>query len=72
MLKSCCYHHYYSDSNFQIDAIKRGLLSVVPKAVLDLLTWQELEKRVCGNPDITVEALKRSGMCTVCFEHCYL
>ncbi|KAK2156588.1 hypothetical protein LSH36_209g02031 [Paralvinella palmiformis] len=50
-----------SESDQQIDAIKRGLLSVVPKAVLDLLTWQELEKRVCGNPDITIETLKRSA-----------
>ena len=38
-----------------------GLEKVVPKAVLTLMTWQELEHRVCGEPEITVEALKKSG-----------
>ncbi|KAG7238099.1 hypothetical protein INR49_031291 [Caranx melampygus] len=39
--------------------MQAGLLKVVPQAVLDLLTWQEVEKKVCGDPEITVEALKR-------------
>ncbi|MBN3272630.1 HECD3 ligase, partial [Polyodon spathula] len=43
----------------QIAAMQAGLLKVVPQAVLDLLTWQELEKKVCGDPEITVAALKR-------------
>lgn len=43
----------------QIAAMQAGLLKVVPQAVLDLLTWQEVEKKVCGDPEITVEALKR-------------
>uniref|UniRef100_W5M5A4 HECT domain containing 3 n=1 Tax=Lepisosteus oculatus TaxID=7918 RepID=W5M5A4_LEPOC len=43
----------------QIAAMQAGLVKVVPQAVLDLLTWQELEKKVCGDPEITVEALKR-------------
>lgn len=43
----------------QIEAIRRGLLKVLSQAVLDLLTWQELERRVCGDPDLTVEALKK-------------
>ncbi|TRY84150.1 hypothetical protein DNTS_026050 [Danionella cerebrum] len=42
----------------QIAAIQAGLVKVVPQAVLDLLTWQEVEKKVCGDPEITVEALK--------------
>ncbi|XP_075688157.1 E3 ubiquitin-protein ligase HECTD3 [Rhinoderma darwinii] len=42
-----------------IDALQAGLLKVVPQAVLDLLTWQELEKKVCGDPEISVEALKK-------------
>jgi hypothetical protein len=45
----------------QIAAITRGLLQVVPQAVLDLLTWQELEKRVCGDPEISLESLRRSS-----------
>lgn len=44
---------------FQIAAMQAGLVKVVPQAVLDLLTWQEVEKKVCGDPEITVEALKR-------------
>lgn len=43
----------------QIAALQAGLMKVVPQAVLDLLTWQEVEKKVCGDPEITVEALKR-------------
>jgi len=44
----------------QIAALQRGLLSVVPQAVLDLITWQEMEQRICGDPDISLEALKKS------------
>lgn len=46
----------------QIAAMQAGLLKVVPQAVLDLLTWQELEKKVCGDPEVTVEALKKLSM----------
>lgn len=45
--------------NLQIEAMRRGLLKVLSQAVLDLLTWQELERRVCGDPDLTVESLKK-------------
>ena len=41
--------------------MRQGLLRVVPQAVLDLLTWQELEKKICGDPDITIEALRRTS-----------
>ncbi|XP_041961858.1 E3 ubiquitin-protein ligase HECTD3 isoform X1 [Alosa sapidissima] len=47
------------ESREQIAAMRAGLVKVVPQAVLDLLTWQEAEKKVCGDPEITVEALKR-------------
>ncbi|XP_046562104.1 E3 ubiquitin-protein ligase HECTD3-like [Haliotis rubra] len=49
-----------AESDQQIQALQRGLLKTIPKAVLDLLPWQELETRVCGDPDITIEALKRA------------
>ncbi|XP_058031226.1 E3 ubiquitin-protein ligase HECTD3 [Ahaetulla prasina] len=48
-----------NESKEQIAAMQAGLLKVVPQAVLDLLTWQELEKKVCGDPEVTVEALKK-------------
>uniref|UniRef100_H3ASF9 HECT domain E3 ubiquitin protein ligase 3 n=1 Tax=Latimeria chalumnae TaxID=7897 RepID=H3ASF9_LATCH len=47
------------ESKEQISAMRGGLVKVVPQVVLDLLTWQELEKKVCGDPEISVEALKR-------------
>uniref|UniRef100_A0A8C5QDY3 E3 ubiquitin-protein ligase HECTD3 n=1 Tax=Leptobrachium leishanense TaxID=445787 RepID=A0A8C5QDY3_9ANUR len=47
------------ESKDQIRAIRDGLLKVVPQAVLDLLTWQELEKKVSGDPEVSVEALKK-------------
>ncbi|KFQ73087.1 E3 ubiquitin-protein ligase HECTD3, partial [Phaethon lepturus] len=47
------------ESKEQIAAMRAGLLHVVPQPVLDLLTWQQLEKKVCGNPEITVAELRR-------------
>nr|KAG5697406.1 hypothetical protein BaRGS_008832 [Batillaria attramentaria] len=44
----------------QLMAMRKGLITVVPEAVLELLTWQELETRVCGDPEITIEALKKT------------
>ncbi|CAI9732140.1 E3 ubiquitin-protein ligase HECTD3-like isoform X2 [Octopus vulgaris] len=49
-----------SESSKQIAAIRKGLLQVIPEDVLRLTTWQELEKRVCGEAEITVEALQKS------------
>ncbi|KAM9469272.1 E3 ubiquitin-protein ligase HECTD3-like [Clarias gariepinus] len=46
------------ESREQLAAIQAGLMKVVPQAVLDLLTWQEVEKKVCGDPEINLEALK--------------
>lgn len=43
--------------------MQAGLLKVVPQAVLDLLTWQELEKKVCGDPEVTVDALRKLSEC---------
>ena len=47
--------------SLKLEAIRRGLLKVIPQAVLDLLTWQELERKVCGDPEITIEELRRSS-----------
>lgn len=44
----------------QTGAIRSGLTTVVPGEVLQLLTWQELETRVSGNPEISIEDLKKS------------
>ncbi|XP_009948034.1 PREDICTED: E3 ubiquitin-protein ligase HECTD3-like, partial [Leptosomus discolor] len=47
------------ESKEQIAAMRAGLLRVVPQPVLDLLTWQQLEKKICGDPEITVAELRR-------------
>ncbi|XP_028939898.1 E3 ubiquitin-protein ligase HECTD3, partial [Antrostomus carolinensis] len=47
------------ESKEQIAAIRAGLLRVVPQPVLDLLTWQQLEKKICGDPEITMAELRR-------------
>lgn len=47
-----------NESKEQVQAIQRGILQVVPQAVLEMLTWHEFEKRVCGDPEISMEALR--------------
>jgi len=42
----------------QIDAIRRGLATIVPVQLLPLFTWQELEKMVCGKREIDVDYLR--------------
>lgn len=44
-------------------ALRAGLLRVVPQPVLDLLTWQQLERKVCGNPELTVDDVKKFSKC---------
>lgn len=49
------------ESDAPTKALRDGVLQVVPAWVLQLLTWQELEMRVCGSPKITVAELKLSA-----------
>ncbi|XP_052776275.1 E3 ubiquitin-protein ligase HECTD3-like isoform X2 [Mya arenaria] len=49
-----------TESDEQLNAIQTGLLKTIPQAVLDLLTWQELEQRISGDPEITIDALRLS------------
>ncbi|KAI6660099.1 E3 ubiquitin-protein ligase HECTD3-like [Oopsacas minuta] len=44
----------------QIREIRRGLSKVITEAVLSLLTWQELEEKICGNPVITMDDMKKN------------
>jgi histone H3/H4 len=41
-----------------LDALRSGLEAVVPRAVLALLTWRELERRAAGTPAFDVAALR--------------
>ncbi|KGL74229.1 E3 ubiquitin-protein ligase HECTD3, partial [Tinamus guttatus] len=47
------------ESKEQIAAIRAGLLHVVPQAMLDLLPWQQVEKMICGELEITVADLRK-------------
>ena len=47
--------------NDQIDAIKRGLQSVLSKHIFSILVWSEFEFKICGAPKITVDDLKMSS-----------
>jgi hypothetical protein len=48
-----------SEFDAQCEAIRRGLVSVVPQRSLQLFTGVELEILVCGNSRIEVEQLKK-------------
>jgi hypothetical protein len=42
----------------QTNAIRAGLMAVVPASLLGLYTWQQLRLRVCGRPTIDIALLK--------------
>ncbi len=45
------------ESAVQMDAIRRGLATVVPYRLLTLFSWQEVERLVCGTADFDVKLL---------------
>ncbi|KAK3285645.1 hypothetical protein CYMTET_6764 [Cymbomonas tetramitiformis] len=47
------------EGDSQVAAIREGVLRAVPELVLELMTWQQMEKAVCGKPEIDVEMLRR-------------
>jgi len=44
----------------QVAAIQEGFSSVIPGIALPLLTWRELERRVCGTAIIDVDILEKT------------
>lgn len=46
------------ESRAQVDAMRAGLESNVPRSALRLLTWRQLERAVCGQHHVTVAALQ--------------
>lgn len=36
----------------QMQAVKRGLFSIIPRQALSLLTWQDLRAKACGEPTV--------------------
>ena len=47
-----------AELNPQVQAIRKGLGTIVPIQLLPLFTWQELECMVCGKREIDVDYLK--------------
>lgn len=54
--------HRVSECAIQVAAIARGLATQVPRHLLSLFTWQELELMVCGRTTVDLALLKS---CTV-------
>lgn len=48
-----------NEAELQLRALRRGLCDVVPAAILDLCTWDDLQLRVCGLPHIDIALLRR-------------
>jgi len=47
------------ETKLQVNAIRRGFCSIIPEQLLGILSWEELEERVCGSRDIDIKLLKR-------------
>jgi len=52
-------HTRINEQKPALQALRKGLESVVPPPVLNLMAWADLESGVCGRPDIDVAMLKR-------------
>uniref|UniRef100_A0A7S1IFJ8 HECT domain-containing protein n=1 Tax=Eutreptiella gymnastica TaxID=73025 RepID=A0A7S1IFJ8_9EUGL len=55
-------HARLNESREQILAMRQGLLDVLPPYFLALLTWRDLELRVCGIPEIDIAELKQTAI----------
>ena len=47
-----------NETNMQLNAVRRGLATIVPQHLLTLFTWRELEEMVCGVPKLDIELLQ--------------
>lgn len=47
------------ENRLQCEAIKRGFSKIIPEALLNMLTFNELETWVCGKAIVDVDLLKR-------------
>ncbi|EFC47682.1 ubiquitin protein ligase [Naegleria gruberi] len=45
--------------NSQLNAIRKGLFNMLTNRYFSLFSWHELERNVCGIPDVDVEKLKQ-------------
>lgn len=56
--------HKLNETPLQLNAIREGLTNIVPVPILSVFTWQELERTVCGSPDIDLEIIKKNTVYT--------
>jgi len=52
----------------QMEAIRRGLATIVPQRLLMLFRWDELELMVCGQPKLDLALLKKMTVYSDCSE----
>jgi len=48
-----------SEAAKQIEHIKRGLNLICQQRILSLFTWYDLERMICGDPNINIELLRK-------------
>jgi hypothetical protein len=48
-----------NESAEQLAKMRAGICSVIPEQLLGFMTWEELERRVCGSAEIDIASLKR-------------
>jgi hypothetical protein len=51
-------HYRLNEFRGAVAAMARGLHCVVPKRLLALFTWEQVERMVCGVPDVDVDLLE--------------
>eukprot|EP00743_Colponemidia_sp_Colp-15_P004697 GILK01005060.1.p1 GENE.GILK01005060.1~~GILK01005060.1.p1 ORF type:complete len:518 (-),score=109.58 GILK01005060.1:144-1697(-) len=54
-------HYRLKEFDLQVRAMRRGLATIVPVQLLQLFTWEELERKVCGKRDVDVEFLRENS-----------
>lgn len=53
-----------NESHLQVAALRRGVGDTVPIQLLNLCTWKDIEWKVCGEPRIDVNLLRRHTTCS--------
>ena len=56
---AACLETWEGQFSHQLEAIRDGFHEVFPELSTRLLTWRELERRITGLPDVSVDALKK-------------
>eukprot|EP01017_Pseudomicrothorax_dubius_P015074 TRINITY_DN1752_c0_g1_i12.p1 TRINITY_DN1752_c0_g1~~TRINITY_DN1752_c0_g1_i12.p1 ORF type:complete len:201 (+),score=65.99 TRINITY_DN1752_c0_g1_i12:49-603(+) len=58
-----------AESVKQAEAIRKGLIMIVPEGLVNMLTWRELETLVCGKPILDIELLRQNTVYRFCSEN---